>query len=333
MNNIRITVLLIVLCQIMGCVDHASQGDKTSGYAAPNSTRTSRFPLLLSTDFGLSWENAGDGLPADLRVSFVERKGDEILVATENSGLFLSSNNRTQWKQLGTGLPLTGLPDSKITALHVTDDALFIGIYEKGIYSSRDGGHIWSDLNGNLPDVNVRAIHQLGDSLLVGTDNGLFILGTEALGWQPTAVDTQVSSIYAHSGVLVAGTSKGTAVSKSRGKSWEWVSTKGAVHYTHPVGRRMFELALNGDVRYSDDWGQNWAEADYRPRDRSYVYEIARVGDYLLMSNNYGIHRSQDGGQNWVIAFPTEKMCFFDFLVIDDVIYGGTRNWDEYRGR
>ena len=133
--------------------------------------------------------------------------------------------------------------------------------------------------------------------------------------------------------MLVAGTSQGTMLSKNKGKHWKWIRKEGAVHYTHHIGKRVVELNLNGDVVYTDDWGENWTQTQYEPRRGSYVYEIIECGDYQLMSNNYGIHRSNDNGKTWEHIFKTESMAFFDLISIGDKIYGGTRVWDEYRKR
>ena len=132
---------------------------------------------------------------------------------------------------------------------------------------------------------------------------------------------------------MVAGTSQGTTISKNNGNHWEWIRKEGSVHYTHNIGKRIIELALNGDVVYSDDWGENWNPTQYEPRKGSYVYEIIECGEYQLMSNNYGIHRSSDNGKTWEHIFQTESMAFFDLISIGDKIYGGTRGWDEYRKR
>ena len=115
--------------------------------------------------------------------------------------------------------------------------------------------------------------------------------------------------------------------------SWDYIRQAGAVHYTHPVGDRIVELGINGDLSYSDDWGQSWSMVDYQPREDSYVYEIIPVGGVQLFSNNYGIHRSEDQGQSWHLVYPTEEMAYFDLVPVGQEVYGVTRAWDEYRKR
>jgi len=286
-------------------------------------------PVLLSKDFGKTWKSVSQGLPTDTKVSFMEFKGEEIVMASDNQGVFLSTNQRSQWKQIGEKLP-----GKKINALHVVDNTIYVGVYKNGIYKTDNEGENWQTLNVSLPSMSVQAIWQMGDQLYVGTDDGLFMLPKGKKTWQTKSIKAQVLSIYDYQGVLVAGTSQGSAISRDQGQTWTWVRQEGAVHYTHNIGQRMVEFNIDGDLYYSDDWGQTWTETVYEPRARnSYIYEMVPVGNFLLMSNNYGIHRSTNQGVAWEHNLKTEKLAFFDFLVLGNEVYGGTRLWDEYRGR
>jgi len=289
---------------------------------------TERFPLLVSRDEGSSWQNDSFDLPQDLEVSFLEPMGDEIALATDNRGLFISQNNRTEWKAISEQLPGT-----KINALHISGQSIYVGVYRQGIFRTDDQGTTWTSLNYDLNEPNVQAILQLEDQLLIGTDFGAFYLPENEISWQPTSLKGQILSIYARGDKLVAGTSQGTALSEDGGEQWKWIRQEGAVHYTHPLGDRIVELVLNGELVVSDDWGEHWREMEFGPREWSYVYEIVEIAGVQLCSNNYGIHRSRDGGETWELAYPTESLAFFDLMVMGDVVYGGTRTWDEYRKR
>ena len=83
----------------------------------------------------------------------------------------------------------------------------------------------------------------------------------------------------------------------------------------------------------SHDQGQSWVKADYGPQKNSYAYDVTAIGSEMILSNNYGIHLSLDQGHSWRLIYPMEDMAFFEFLTIGDRMYGGTRRWDEYRGR
>ena len=270
-----------------------------------------RFPLLVSNDFGETWESVTANLPEDIQVSFIEEKGSELVLASDNMGIFLSTENKSTWKSIGDKLP-----NRKINALHISEENIYVGIYHQGIYHTSDEGQTWESLNYDLQNLNVQSIFKIDKQLLIGTDVGIFILDKNTSLWKETNVKSQILSIYHYDSKLVAGTSQGTLISKDKSNHWEWIRKEGAVHYTHNIGKRIIELVLNGDIVYSDDWGENWNQTQYEPRIGSYVYEIIESGDYQLISNNYGIHRSNDNGKTWEHIFKTESMAFFDLISI-----------------
>lgn len=336
MKKHQLALLPLSIFFIVSCTNQTKKTDiennslnQAKSYTSSiNETYEVRSPLLLSKDFGQTWKDVSQGLPQEIQVSFMEAKGNEMVIATDNMGVFISENNLTHWNRIGLNLP-----NQKINALHVDEKTIYVAVYREGIYKSDNEGVTWASMNHDLPNPNVQAILYLGEELFVGTDFGIFRLSKSEESWKSTTVKTQVLSIYEYHGRLVAGTSQGTVISRDKGNSWNWIRTEGAVHYTHNVGKRIVELALSGDLIYTDDWGMSWSEMEYQPRAGSYVYEIVKVGEYLVLSNNYGIHRSEDNGRTWKHIFKTESMGFFDFLVDGDKLYGGTRTWDEYRKR
>ncbi len=337
MKLLKASIFLFVILQTIACSNQPTptkttvdQVEKPSPSFFPKNSinQTSRKPLLLSNDFGETWINTSGNLMDEIQVSFLEKKGNEIVMATDNVGILISSQNRTHWTQIGKTLPT-----QKINALHISENTIYIGAYRNGIFASDNDGETWINLNNNLPNLNVQSIWKYKNDLFAGTDEGIFILSKDEKNWHPTSVKAQTLSIYSFEENLIAGTSQGTLLSKNNGKDWNWIRQEGAVHYTHNIGKKIIELVLNGDLIYSNDWGETWNETIYAPRAGSYIYEIVKLGEYLILSNNYGIHRSSDDGQTWEHVFKTEEMGFFDFLVIGDQIYGGTRAWDEYRKR
>jgi len=334
MRNLLFTILILVNLQ-SGCQQERSsakldlelqQFEPTGEKLSPNDSI--RYPLVYSVDGGASWYNARRNLPIDVQVSFIELKGEELLLATDNKGLFLSGNQRREWRQISDP---SWTP--KINAIALARDSIYAGVYQEGVFLSKDEGKSWHSLNEGLPSLAVQAILPTAKRLWVGTNSGLFFQEKGDSLWRKTEIETQVLSLYLLANKLVGGTSQGTILSEDQGDSWKWIHQAGAVHYTHPIGNRIYELIINGDVNYSDSWGQFWGKTNYAPRAGSYVYEIMAYDTLLLLSNNYGIHRSADFGQHWELIFATESMGFFDLVVVGDTIFGGTRSWDEYRKR
>ncbi|WP_306643934.1 hypothetical protein [Sanyastnella coralliicola] len=289
---------------------------------------TDRYPLMVSYDFGETWESASGDLPPAMQVSFLEPKGLELVLASDNMGVFISSQNKSTWKAIGNNLP-----NQKINALTVVGDEIYVGVYQSGIFRTTDDGQTWEALNFDLPNLNVLSILQIDQQLIAGTDAGIYTLDAHTESWKRTNAQSQTLSLYEFDNILIAGTSQGTLISTNGGMHWEWIRQEGSVHYTHNIGKRIVELALNGDLVYSDDWGASWTKTQYEPRASAYVYEIIECGDFQLLSNNYGIHRSTDYGATWELIFKTESMVFLDLIPIENEIYGGTRIWDEFRNR
>ena len=335
--HLKHSLLSILFFFVLSC---NSTSDKTSSifqdsdalnmHSTPRSKSNlqDRSPLLVSYDFGESWKSASANLPKDLQASFIELKENELVLASDNMGIYLSTHNKTKWKNIGGKLP-----NNKINALYVDGENIYAAVYQKGIYHTTDDGNNWIPINYDLRDLKVQSILKWNKRLFIGTDSGIFILDQDSNSWKATNIKSQVLSIYEFDNKLVAGTSLGTCISKDGGNQWKWIRKQGAVHYTHHIGKRIIELLLNGDVIYTDDWGNNWINTIYSPRRDSYVYEIIKCGNYQILSNNYGIHRSQNNGISWEHLYETESEAFFDLLPIGDIVYGGTRTWDEFRKR
>lgn len=296
-------------------------------FLAPQ-TITERGPLYLSNDFGTTWRAASYNLPKDIQVSFIEKKGNELVIATDNKGIFLSEKNKTDWTNISEGLP-----NNKINALHITENAILAGVYQKGIYETTNNGKTWKSLNYNLPNLRVQSIIKRKKYILVGTDEGIFKLKQNEKNWIKVSEGVQILSFDYSNGKYIAGTMLGTLLSEDDGATWKWIHQKGTIHYTHWVAGSIVEMYISGDVFISRDNGNSWNFINYEPRKAAYVYEIVKLENYWMMSNNYGIHRSEDEGETWELIYPTEQVGFFDFFEENNIIYGGTRDWDEFRKR
>lgn len=284
--------------------------------------------LYASTDFGLSWTPAGGNLPDDANIEVMEKMGAQFVLATEKYGLFIGHPDRPEWKRVGQALP-----NQKITALHVTDREMYVGVYEAGIFVSRDQGAGWQSLNAGLADLSVRSILKIGEELLVGTNTGLFRSEQGQTAWKKIFTEGQVTSLKTGGGKIAGGTNRGIIFSEDDGQSWRWILKKGAVHNVAILDGQLVSMDISGDLRFFREQGSFWETVNYFPREYSYIYEMIRAGDYLIFSNNYGVHRSEDGGKHWELVFPNEETVFSDFLTDGQTVYAGTKGWNERRGK
>lgn len=125
--------------------------------------------IYRSDDFGQTWTGIGQGLAVDVQASFIISFGDEMLLATDNAGLFLSKQNGQKWQQIGQGLP-----SKKINAVFTDGADIYVATYQTGIHLSQDYGMTWKALNYDLANLRVQDILIVEDKLMVGTDNGIY---------------------------------------------------------------------------------------------------------------------------------------------------------------
>lgn len=294
----------------------------------PNDTLFNRQIIYSSSDNGKTWNTAITGLPNDTKASFFEKKGNEIVLGTENKGLFITENDRKKWKNIGEKLP-----SIKINALHISGEEIYAGLYNEGIYITKNDGDLWQSLNKGLPNLKVQGILKINDGILIGTDVGIFKTKNDIINWESKYSGLQILSLQEVNGKIIAGTSNGVLLSNDNGETWKNIHNEGAIHYTSVFGKNIFALYMSGDVFMSQDFGATWLEFEYAPRKAAYIYELVGMNDYLIMNNSYGVFQSIDNGLNWKHIFNEERFIFFDFIAFDNIVYGGTRPSNEYRNR
>lgn len=321
----KLLPLYICLFLIISCAK-PERDDQNSGQSQPQQTTAiqpleqKRFPMYTSLSGGKLWNDASSGLPKDLLVSFIDTFDQKLIIGTESKGLFISDASRTKWVTLSPSLS-----DKKINALHIAGDEIFIAIFREGIFNSKDGGKTWTSLNGDLKDVRIKAILKIGNAILVGADHGIYQSIAEQTKWKTVFQGNQVVSLNMYDGKITAGSTGGVLLSEDNGANWQWIHEMGAIHNTAILEGVIVAMYISNDLFVSEDWGNSWTLAEYAPKLGSYIYEAAQIYDHFIMSNNYGIHRSIDKGKTWELIYPTDEAIFFDFLVWDSIVYGGTR--------
>ena len=88
--HLKPIILILIILFLFSC--NTAENKTGIGYkeilpSTINKLET-RFPLLVSNDFGETWESATENLPADIQVSFLEPKGTEMVLASDNMGIY-----------------------------------------------------------------------------------------------------------------------------------------------------------------------------------------------------------------------------------------------------
>ena len=203
------------------------------------------------------------------RVNRLMNKDNKIFAGTIN-GVYLSTDNGTNWIQINDGLP----PNVGITDLVSNGENIYAATSEYGVYLSSNNGTNW-----------------------VAVNNGL-------TGYQRKIVNTLTVSgnnIYAGMNGTAGG---GVYLSSDNGNSWT------ARNNGLPSGMHVTGFAVNGDNIYVCGWdgifistnnGTTWTAVNNGLANLS-VYSITTDGNsiFAIVGNVHGIYISTDNGSNWV---------------------------------
>ena len=142
----------------------ASNGDV---YARSNAD------LYRLTDDKSTW------IPANTDVSIngywqMAEHEDTLYIVSDTETLASVDRGKT-WNAQGAR------PEGELIGTVITDEALYLGLVN-GVFRSVDAGKSWTSLDdGNLSDKKIQAITAIGNTVFVGTDNGLYRHNSE--GW------------------------------------------------------------------------------------------------------------------------------------------------------
>jgi photosystem II stability/assembly factor-like uncharacterized protein len=256
------------------------------------------YGLYRSTDFGQSWQAAGQDLP---KVGF----------------------NAMTWAP-GSG-DLYGAAASSSFPDHMLPAGLPNGDDEPGVYRSTDGGLTWEDRSAGLPHAEVKGIAFSSDTVYAATVSGLYASDDEGDSWSelPGGPELGYGTIATGSGVMYVGT-LGGGVHKGTvgpGPTLSWSGSSGPIAEIHNVQVRsatgqqgvLYATAFPGGVYKSTDGGTSWQEANFGLPGFT-LPDPARNGYYALAINRdepdnlylgifgYGVYRSDDGAATWLRA-------------------------------
>jgi hypothetical protein len=181
----------------------------------------------------------------DLSVSALAISGGNIFAGTGN-GVFLSSNNGSNWTAVNTGLTSTD-----VQALAISGINIFAATYSGGVFLSSNNGTNWTAVNTGLPAPSSAGIYSLaisGSDIFAGTEGyGVFRSSNNGSSWVATGLITTVAIVPAlaiSGNNIFAGTFRGVFLSTNNGNSWTSVNTG-------LTDTLVFSLALNATTIFA----------------------------------------------------------------------------------
>ena len=92
---------------------------------------------------------------------------DNGIFAGTDSGVFITTNTGVNWQQINTGLTTTNV---YALAIHVT--YIFAGTYGGGIFNSTNNGANWTQVYNGITSSNIYSLSISGDNIFAGSDSG-----------------------------------------------------------------------------------------------------------------------------------------------------------------
>jgi hypothetical protein len=234
-----------------------------------------------------------------------------------------------QWEPINTGLD-----DYPPKSLWPLGDDMALGTWGGGIYVTNDNGNNWSNVNGNLGDLNVHDIRGFNSntSLFVATQGGPFI--TFDLADYTDCTSTGLSNSDAKyfwwgdedlGGSFMVGTNGG-GVFASEDFTGPWVPantnltgdaliindlggySEGDQSYVMVATENGTYLAINGATE--------WSEVNSGlSGDALKVKKIGGLGFLVLIATHGGLYYNLDLADNWLPLIPNEKLNTVLFVV------------------
>ena len=308
--------------------DGTGQEPDTSLFAGAQTDDTER------TNFKGKWKQTNGPYGGKITTLYKTTNG-VLLAGTENAGIFRSTDNGNNWTPVNTGL----INNSRfmyvtafVTAFAEKGNKIYVGTRE-GLYISTDIGNTWQPVSafrvpGMISDIVILDIVILDDHIYVSTgiygvwksnDGNSWAQINDGLGTTfpglllandprliPNPVDVKsmltqrnVFSLSSHGTMLVVATKKGFF--RRTGNEDSWTPINAAV-ITHSDG-------VESENNSQDKPGLNPSPKQHSSSDL-HVESFTSIKHLLYMhgrmGKEWGIFRSNDVGDSWMLITPEE---------------------------
>jgi hypothetical protein len=271
--------------------------------------------VIRSADAGLTWDNAGSGLPGGAIVALTVDGAGRVYAGVSSAGVFRSDDRGGSWRAVNTGLP--DVATVPVAALLASPSRWVFAGTSKGLFASDNGGRTWLAMAGTIANRSVAALAGDADRVFAGTDAGVF-LSSNATSWQSSNAGLRAAVI---SGIVAEGTATayafGARLHKTTdgGATWRVVHDGFAGDVLKDVGLGpagvVYAAWRDAGLLESADGGATWTplaspagryitalDVDATGTIHAGASVAVRLGG-TTWASDAAIFRSTDGGVNW----------------------------------
>jgi photosystem II stability/assembly factor-like uncharacterized protein len=237
--------------------------------------------VFLSTNEGVSWAAGSNGL-TNSTVHTILAHGTNLFAGTDG-GLFLSTDNGTNWTA-------TGLANYAVHTLLVDGSSLFAGT-GGGVFLSTNDGRSWMAMG--LANYAVYTLLVNGSSLFAGSGGGVFLSTDNGTSWK--AANTGLTRTWSSAFAIDACDSSSAVICVAPPQTFQ-TSDGGSTWREMAVGAPAEGLVHSSMVDHTHIW---------------------------VCTDHGRIYRTTDGGVSWAVQFyDTSKTKFFNYIKMFDLNNG-----------
>jgi len=282
--------------------------------------------LWKTTDSGTTWKHMTGSNIIINDVLIDPRQPSRVLLATDRGGVLSSDDGGVTFTASNRGF--THRQAAALLVDRSNNAVLYAGVLNDkefgGVFVSRDAGQTWKQISDGLDGRDVFVLRQAADnSLVAGTDHGIFALKPNSSRWVPrdlplskaqatvpgkTSARASVANELApRVTVLELGANKWFAatattlfVSSNSGETWQAESLQGiGVPVSISIAGKVVAIAGRNAVAVSVNGGESWLPTKTLDADFS-INSVAvdNSGDVWLAART-GLFRSTDAGDSW----------------------------------
>ena len=289
--------------------------------------------LWKTMDLGKTWKRVSNPEVVVNDVLVDPRNSDHVLLATDRSGVLVSTNGAANWTASNHGY--THRYVTSIVADAKDANTLYVGVVNDrefgGVFYSKDGGQHWMQKATGLGGKDVFSLKQASNGALVaGTNHGAYLLERNGTIWRPinnvvfekvsyttvkkgtkktqvakktvtrSVLEAKVNDIEIVGDHWMAATTNGVYFSKDQGKSWVGGPVEGEKDFVSIGSNGTTVVAASRTkVFLSTDKGTTFTSKSLA----SYVTNIRGVtvmpDSQIFLASREGAFHSGDAGTTW----------------------------------
>jgi photosystem II stability/assembly factor-like uncharacterized protein len=268
--------------------------------------------IYHSIDSGVSWIQTNTGL-TNKDIVAIGNNGSIALAATDTSGIFLSTNNGSNWISSGWK------KKDSVRAIVFLNSEIFLAVNNIGVFRSTDGGMNWESSSNGLTSFKLRGLISLGNDLFINSaDAGVFRSSDHGNTWineSQGLPNIGLDAFASDSTTLYGANTLGLYRSTNFGRNWLNVNptdTTFAYSYNSTYHYKIYSVVASdsgvivgtgGGIYRTLDNGLHWirpkgANADVGVNGNQVSF-LLNLGKTVVAGLYGGISRSTDHGVSW----------------------------------